>query len=141
MKNVVVTIKGKSFTEGKDVDVTEVCAIGSLKSATDGVSVTYDDSMSVGVNGVTATLKAFYNGLVTIERKGILEHKLMVEKDKRHLCIYTTPYGNMTVGVFGVELDNRLTPDGGDIFMKYTLDINSGLISENEIEINIKAVN
>ena len=141
MKNVVVTIKGKSFTEGKDVDVTEVCSIGSLKSATDGVSVTYDDSMSVGVNGVTATLKAFYNGLVTIERKGILEHKLMVEKDKRHLCIYTTPYGNMTVGVFGVELDNRLTPDGGDIFMKYTLDINSGLISENEIEINIKAVN
>ncbi len=139
MKEVLITIKGKSYTEGKGADVTELCAVGRLNKGKDVVSVTYDDSMGVGVKGVKATLKAFDSGMVTIERTGILEHKLMVEKDKRHLCLYTTPYGNMTVGVFGEEIKNRLTEQGGSIYMKYSIDINSGLISENEIEINVKA--
>ena len=45
----------------------------------------------------------------------------------------------MTVGVFGEEIENTLTENGGKLFMKYSLDINSGLISENEIEISVKA--
>lgn len=139
MSEYLITIKGKSRIDGGEADVTELQAVGTLKEETDGLAVIYDDSISVGVKGVTAKLKAFNSGLVTIERDGLLEHKLTVEKNKRHLCLYTTPYGNMTVGVFGEEIENKLTNKGGKLFMKYSLDINSGLISENEIEISVKA--
>ena len=139
--DVVVTIKGKSFTGGREADITELCAVKKKKKSKDSVSVTYEDSMGAGLEGVVATLEAFSNGIVTIERTGIMEHKLMVEKDKRHLCLYQTPYGNMTVGVFGEEVHNALTDKGGKIYMKYSLDINLGLLSENEIEIDVKAVN
>ena len=139
MSEYLITIKGKSRIDGGEADVTELQAVGTLKEETDGLTVIYDDSMSVGIKGVTAKLKAFNSGLVTIERDGLLEHKLTVEKNKRHLCLYTTPYGNMTVGVFGEEIENKLTNKGGKLFMKYNLDINSGLISENEIEISVKA--
>ncbi len=139
MSEYLITIKGKSCIDGGEADITELTALGTLKKEDDGLTVTYDDSMSVGINGVTAKLKAFNSGLVTIERDGVLEHKLTVEKDKRHLCLYTTPYGNMTVGVFGEEIENNLTENGGKLFMKYSLDINTGLISENEIEISVKA--
>lgn len=139
MSEYLITIKGKSRIDGGEEDITELQAVGSLEKSEDGLTVTYDDSMSVGIKGVTAKLKTFNSGLVTIERDGVLEHKLTVEKNKRHLCLYTTPYGNMTVGVFGEEIENGLTENGGKLFMKYSLDINSGLISENEIEISVKA--
>lgn len=139
MSEYLITIKGKSRIDGGEPDLTELKAVGTLKKEEDGLTVIYDDSMSVGINGVTAKLKAFNSGLVTIERDGVLEHKLTIEKDKRHLCLYTTPYGNMTVGVFGEVVENGLTEKGGKLFMKYSLDINSGLISENEIEISVKA--
>ena len=139
MSEYLITIKGKSRIDGGEEDITELQAVGTLQKDDDGLIVTYDDSMSVGIKGVTARLKTFNSGLVTIERDGVLEHKLTVEKNKRHLCLYTTPYGNMTVGVFGEEIENGLTENGGKLFMKYSLDINSGLISENEIEISVKA--
>jgi len=139
LSEYLITIKGKSCIDGGEADITELQAVGTIKKEDDGLTVIYDDSMSVGVKGVTAKLKAFDSGLITIERDGVLEHKLIVEKDKRHLCLYTTPYGNMTVGVFGSEVENSLTEKGGKLFMKYSLDINSGLISENEIEISVKA--
>ncbi len=138
-ENIVITIKGKSSQDGKDTDVTNVSSQGVLEYLPGGLKIIYDDSTSVGVKGVTATLTANKNGVITIERKGVLEHKLIVEKGKRHNCIYTTPYGNMNVGVFGVDVNNELNLSGGKLKMKYTLDINSGLISNNEIEISIKA--
>ncbi|MBQ0110489.1 MAG: DUF1934 domain-containing protein [Oscillospiraceae bacterium] len=141
MKNVVITIKGKSYSDSKPPEETEVQALGNLKSGNGVVSVTYDDTMGAGFDNITATLKAFDNGLVTIERKGVMEHKLMIEKDKRHQCVYNTPYGDMTVGIFGETVEGKLTSHGGRLFMKYSLDINSGLISENEIEINVKETN
>lgn len=139
MEEVLITIKGKSYANGQDADITELLAVGTLSCNEDSLSLTYDDSMGMGVKGVTAILKAYNGGMVTIERTGVLEHKLMVEKDKRHLCLYKTPYGDMTLGVFGEEVKNNLTKDGGKLFMRYSLDINLGLISENEIEIDVKA--
>lgn len=141
MKNVVITIKGKSFFDSKPPEETEVQALGSLVADNGVISVTYDDTMGAGLDNITATLKAFDSGLVTIERSGVMEHKLMIEKNKRHQSVYTTPYGDMTVGIFGEIVDGKLTAKGGRLFMKYSLDINSGLISENELEINVKETN
>lgn len=141
MSEFLITIKGKSYLDKNDADLTEITSVGTLNQEEDGITVTYDDSMSVGSKGVTAILKAYNNGTVSIERTGVLEHKLTVEKDKRHLCLYTTPFGSMTVGVFGEEIKNNLSSEGGTIFMKYTLDINSGLVSENEIEIDVRKAN
>ena len=45
------------------------------------------------------------------------------------------------LGIFANKISNSLSDDGGKLNFSYTLDINSGLISENEIEINIKEAN
>ena len=45
------------------------------------------------------------------------------------------------LGIFANKISNSLNDDGGKLNFSYTLDINSGLISENEIEINIKEAN
>ena len=42
------------------------------------------------------------------------------------------------IGISGDEIKSGVNDNGGDLYLKYTIDINSGLLSENEMFINIK---
>lgn len=66
---------------------------------------------------------------------------MLLEKGKRHLFHYKTSFAEFMLGIFANKISNSLSDDGGKLNFSYTLDINSGLISENEIEINIKEAN
>ena len=74
---------------------------------------------------------------VTMMRAGSAT-RLILEKGRRHLCLYDTGYGSLTVGVFTSELTSSLEKKGGSLSIKYTLDIDSNLSSQNEIQVEIK---
>ena len=63
---------------------------------------------------------------------------MILEKGRRHLCLYDTGYGMLTVGVFTSQLDSSLGEQGGRVDIKYTLDIDSNLSSSNEITVEVK---
>ena len=65
---------------------------------------------------------------------------MVIEVGTRHNCAYSTPYGELMLGICGKTLVNEIDNDGGYLKLSYTIDINSSLMSENEIEINIKPV-
>ncbi len=64
--------------------------------------------------------------------------RLILEKGKRHLCQYDTGYGSLMVGVFTSSFESTLNEQGGSLRVRYTLDINSSLSSNNEISIIVK---
>ena len=74
---------------------------------------------------------------VTMMRSGTAT-RLILEKGRRHLCLYDTGYGMLTVGVFTSQLDSSLGEKGGRVDIKYTLDIDSNLSSSNEITVEVK---
>ncbi len=41
------------------------------------------------------------------------------------------------MGIFTHCIDNNIGEDGGDLYLKYTVDINSSYVSDNEIYIKI----
>jgi hypothetical protein len=43
------------------------------------------------------------------------------------------------VGISTTDLKNDLDAKGGEIFVRYTVDINSGLMTTNEIKLKVKA--
>lgn len=67
--------------------------------------------------------------------------RLILEKGKRHLCLYDTGFGAMTLGVFTSSLSSSLDDCGGMVDVKYTLDIDSNLSSHNEIKVEVKPHN
>ncbi len=84
----------------------------------------------------TAVLK-LEPGKLTMMRAGSAT-RLILEEGKRHLCLYDTGYGTLSVGVFTSLLETSLDEKGGKLSVKYTLDIDSNLSSNNEIEVKIK---
>lgn len=73
---------------------------------------------------------------VTLMRIGS-DTRLILEKDRRHLCLYDTGFGALTVGVFTSELKNALHSKGGRLEIEYTLDINSSASSRNELSVEV----
>ncbi len=84
----------------------------------------------------TAVLKV-EPGKVTMMRTGSAT-RLILERGRRHICLYDTGYGALSIGIFTSDMRSSLSRRGGRLQVKYTLDIDSNLSSSNEIEVEIK---
>ena len=84
----------------------------------------------------TALLKV-EPGKVTLMRQGSAT-RLVLEEGRRHLCLYDTGYGTLSVGVFASQIRSCLSEEGGALQVRYTLDIDSNFTSENEITVEIR---
>jgi len=100
--------------------------------------ISYKESETTGFEGVTTTLKVEGDSCVTLTRSGVSNSSLVLEKGRRHLCHYDTGFGDLMVGVSGCRINSRLDDGGGELTFNYSLDINSSLVSQNEVYISVK---
>ena len=138
MKNVCIKIKSTQTAEGTDdKDTTELFTYGKMETIKDGFRLGYDESEATGFQGSHVVMEDF-SDKVTVERKGRAVSSLIIERGKKHHCHYGTEYGDFMIGVNTDVVNSDLTADGGNIYLKYTLDINSSYMSENEMFINVQ---
>ncbi|MDD4698756.1 MAG: DUF1934 domain-containing protein [Oscillospiraceae bacterium] len=139
MKDVVISVKGIQQVNGQD-DVVEMKTVGQMDKINGKIYLRYDDSVMLGVEGIKTTVKVQGNDMVVLQRSGRLQSRLMIERGQRHLCHYGTEHGDITIGVFGQSIINDLNEFGGELSMSYTIDINSSMVSRNEVKITVKEV-
>ena len=136
-KNVLINLTSIN-TVDDDSSKTELTTAGTLRSLKNGgFELKYEESEVTGFGGSTTRLTLHGNSLVNLNRTGTAPSDLILEKDKKHHCHYGTPYGDFTMGIFTHCIDNNIGEDGGDLYLKYTVDINSSFVSDNEIYIKI----
>lgn len=136
-KKVTITLKSISDSGHGAPDVMELITEGTFKPIklgnADGWEISYVDSEATGFAGSTTTVTCIGNELASMRRSGSADSHLVIEKDRRHHCHYGTEYGDMLLGISASRIINRLSEEGGVLYFKYTIDINSAFVSENEI--------
>lgn len=136
-KKVTITLKSISDSGHGVPDVMELITEGTYKPIklgnADGWEISYEDSEATGFAGSTTTVTCIGNELASMRRSGSADSHLVIEKDRRHHCHYGTEYGDMLLGISASRIINRLSEEGGVLYFKYTIDINSAFVSENEI--------
>ncbi len=137
-KNVLITLKSVQWVDKESAE-TELITSGTYENIDDGYEICYDESTATGFAGSKTVLTCIGDKLATLNRTGSTSSNFIIEKDKKHHCHYGTPYGEFMMGIFTHKIENTLTDDGGDIYMKYTIDINSTYVSDNEIFLNVKS--
>lgn len=141
MNNVIISIKGKQkYADSKEWDVTEFTTEGILEKFENGCRIAYDESDMIGAENVKSEVVIENGTKAEISRTGPVSSRMTVEKGKRHSCFYSTPQGDFTIGVFGEAVTAKIKELKGEIYMSYTIDVNSSLISENKMEIKIKEI-
>jgi uncharacterized beta-barrel protein YwiB (DUF1934 family) len=77
---------------------------------------------------------------VVLKRSGGMESQLTIQKGRRHSSLYNTPQGDFVLGIFGESLMAEFSETQGKIYMSYTIDVYSGLLSKNIMEIKFKEI-
>ena len=137
MEKAIFNIKSTQEIDGH-TDTMEFMCVGTFTISDKTTVLEYDESVSIGIEGVTTTLTINDNGIVTLQRSGGKYGNLVVEEGKRHLCQYVTEYGDIMIGIYGESVKNQLSVNGGNLSLQYSIDINSGLLSKNRVEISIR---
>ncbi len=136
MQNYNVTIKDTHEQDGESFTAEFTCA---CDYACNGgkYSVTYTEKGGE-LNGSVVTIRTVDENTVEITRLGEYNTRLTLEKGRRHICIYNTPFGELSMGVYAETVQSEITESGVSLRLRYTLDFNSGLISTNTMIITVK---
>ena len=133
----MISIIGEQTMDG-ETDRIEVLTSGNFVKKRDHFYIGYKEYDEENPREWSNNLIKVEENMVTINRKGQYGSQLMLEKGRRHQCIYSTVAGDMSIGVFTKTLENRLNEKGGTLEVSYTLDFNTDLVSENRFTIKIE---
>ena len=138
-KDVMIRIKGV-YTVENDQTTAELFTKGKMYRKNNYTYLTYEETETTGYEGCTTTLKIEDQGRVTMMRRGSTSSHLVLQPGIRNIGRYTVYGSPMEIGVFAENLEWKLTNDSASLHMAYTLDMNSVLMSENELFIDVSQV-
>lgn len=135
-KDAVIRIVSLQRTENSD-NSGEMSVVGTISCENEKTIIEYiENNEETGPEETTITV--FGNDTVSIVRNGQFSSEMMVEKATRHLTFYRTPYGELTMGIYGTQVDYSKDENGATLKLKYELDFNNGFVSENTMKIYIQ---
>lgn len=135
-RQVQLKLRSILETDGEHSE-TELLTDGTMEQNGNDFVLSYEDSDATGFEGATTTITAQDKNLVSIVRCGTANSNLVIETGKKHYCLYGTPFGDITVGIFTHKIENSLSENGGSLYLKYTIDVNSSYMSDNEIYLDV----
>jgi len=143
-KDVSINIKSVQVAEN-ECDTTELFTCGRFFRKKGGhqcrnYTLSYNESEVTGYAGSKISLDVTGDNMVVMKRSGEASASLIIEKGKKHHCHYGTPFGDFMVGISADDVRCNISDTGGDMYLKYTIDINSTLMSENEMYIDFKDI-
>ncbi len=139
MKKVYISIVGTSTVCGDEAgDKTELVTEGEYVVRNGKYLLRYKEHLAEE-GGECNTVIKIDKSSVVMARTGNINTQMIFEKGKRHMSHYETPLGSFTIGVGTDLLNICVDENGGEVEIKYNLDINSSALVENYLHLNIRS--
>ncbi len=136
MKDAYIKVFDRHFTDSDDDgfgNFFTTCKIGAENGS---IVIRYKEVFDELECNTSISVK---DQRVTMIRSGKYRTNMIFENGKRHTCIYTTPFGELMIGIYTNAMYVNLTEDGGVLEFAYTIDNSGRLISENELKIFVNS--
>jgi Uncharacterized protein conserved in bacteria len=135
-ENYNISIIGKQSMDGDDMNEINLNTVGSYTKRGHTRFIAYKEYQADNPKLSHTSFLKVELGKVTV-MYGNSPTRLILEEGKRHLCLYDTGFGSLTLGVFTSAVDDNLDDNGGKLDVAYTMDINCNLSSCNEIHVEV----
>ncbi|HPY83647.1 DUF1934 domain-containing protein [Ruminococcus sp. XPD3002] len=137
--NVLISLTSVQYQDDEKSE-TELLTRAKLYNVNGRDIISYEDTSATGFEGSVTTITVEGSKSASIIREGTANSVLSLELGRKHYCQYGTPYGSMQIGVYTHAIDNTIAKDGR-LYLKYTLDLNSSYLSDNEIIMKVEEQN
>ena len=136
-KEVLVTITG-SQTDGETTENTEVKTVGEYYRKNDRHFVLFEElseDRKVSKNTIKIT-----DHDISLIRSGEQSTRLVFEKGRKNLSYYTTPFGELMLGVDTEEIEVEESDSRIKARIVYGLEMNGALATTNTIQIEVREI-
>lgn len=134
-KDVLINVLSSQSVDGQE-DNMEISVVGKLEHGGEKYTIEYTE-YDGDMEGCNTTISAFNGDCVSVLREGGYASEMLLENKRRHTCLYSTPYGDLTIGIYTKKITSDMTDVGGTLEMEYTIDFGSGSPSENKMKITV----
>lgn len=134
-KNVLINVISSQMIDGQAENM-EISVVGVLTHNGEDYIIEYTE-YDGDMQGCNTCVSVEGGECVSITREGGFTTEMMLENGKRHSSLYSTPYGELTIGLYTKMVNSDMSAVGGTLEMDYTIDFNSGLVSENSMKITV----
>ena len=136
-KDVIISIRGLQEQDGEAGDPITLVTPGRYYRKNDSYYISYEESELTGLAGTRTTLRVKPD-FVKLVRTGLYPSELLFELGKRHMSLYHTDYGDLSIVVSTNHIRNTLTDDGGDLDVQYTVEVANTPVGVNHLSLTIK---
>ena len=136
-ENVIISIKGTQVFDEQSPDMMELVTSGTLEREPDGgYTLSYQESELTGLGG-TQTVFRIDGNRVTLTREGEVNSMMVFEEGRRHLSMYETPYGALSVGINTRRMRTQMDAAGGHIEIDYAVEVDHAVTGQNIFQISV----
>ena len=119
-------------------DPVEIVTAGDYYNRNGKHYVLYDEVVEGCTGHIQNTIKIGEESL-EVMKKGLSNVHMIFEKNKKNMSCYSTPFGNMTIGILANDIDVKESEKNIDIEVKYSLEVNYEHYADCSIQMNIKS--
>ena len=137
-KKVMISIKGLPVFASSDDDAFELMRDGEY-SQKDGISTfSYIESTLTGQEGMLTTFDV-ENDRVVLRRGDGMSGDMIFSENQKHHFLYDTPFGSVMLGIDTHSITNEMSDDGGNLEIRYDIEVDNVSVSQNLFKINIRS--
>lgn len=147
MKPIPVLVTLSSYTKGengeKEQQIKLMCH-GKLKHTADGCMLKYqevqqDDTGATQMQDVMLNIQQKDGPRVTMTRMGDYGTTMVFVKDRRFEGAYHTPYGDLALALYAMQVQCKVEADHGHVHLEYQLDMQGSYSAVHCIDISFCA--
>lgn len=137
--NAVITITGMQGVTQPDADTVELVTDGIYCRTEEGYQIRYLESEITGLLGTATTVDINPNEIV-VERKGVLNSKMVFRTGEKSSFLYDTQFGSATLEVETRKINAALDDFGGELCIDYVVNMEHTVSSKNKLKISVKGL-
>ena len=137
-KDVIISIRGlQNQAETGEEDNFELITAGRLRRYDGTYTLEYDETDLTGMKGTKTAFEIAPERIILV-RTGFVNSQMVFEQGRRHLSLYELAEGSLSVGVTTRKLRVDMGDNGGELELRYGLEIDQALIGENAVHLTVK---
>ena len=137
MKRAIISIKGSPAVFDSDDEGFELLTDGEYCNKNGISTFNYVESELTGLDGLLTTFKIEHDRVV-LNRGGIDFDEMIFSETQKHHFLYETPYGAITMGIDTHSIKKDMSDDGGNLEIRYDIEVDNITVSQNLFQINIR---
>lgn len=135
-KDVLLSISAEQRFEGCKPEHIDLVTQARFYQRNGKYYISYEESELTGLQG-SHTMVKLDGKTVSMVRTGTYPSEMLFAEHRRHVGLYHTEGGAVTISTHTSRVDNAIDENGGSLVIDYTIEVDNSLVGEHHFVMQV----